>query len=128
MVFSDLGFSAHEPTDFTESEDGGTKGTLLRTHSERLLTIYKDYVNQERKLRETYNEVIYNVVEKLMKNSQSNQLKTLKVLLEKETECVMRELQATRRDEVKKLSKIHKDKDEMVRQNFFFFFWFFKLT
>lgn len=51
-----------------------------------------------------------------MKNSQSNQLKTLKVLLEKETESVMRELQTTRRDEVKKLSKIHKDKDEMVRR------------
>lgn len=113
LIYRDLGFSAHEPTDFGESDDS-TKGTLLRTHSERLITIYKDYLNQEKELREKYNEVIFTVVEKLMKNSQSNQLKTLKVLLEKETEYVMRELQATRRDEVKKLSKIHKDKDEMV--------------
>ncbi|KAK6642093.1 hypothetical protein RUM44_013816 [Polyplax serrata] len=110
----DLGFSTHEPPDYAESDDS-TKGTLTRTHSERLITICKDYLTQEKELREKYNEVIFTIVEKLMKNSQSNQLKTLKVLLEKETESVMRELQTTRRDEVKKLSKIHKDKDEMVR-------------
>ena len=112
-LYRDLGFSTHEPLDYAESDDS-TKGSLLRTNSERLITICKDYYNQERELKEKYNETIFNLVEKLMKNSQSNQLKNLKVLLEKETESVMRELQAARRDEVKKLSKIHKDKDEMV--------------
>lgn len=50
-----------------------------------------------------------------MRNSQSNQLKTLRVLIEKETDAVMRRLEAKRREEVKSLSKKHKDKDEMVR-------------
>lgn len=50
-----------------------------------------------------------------MRTSQSNQMKTLRVLLEKETDAVMRRLEANRREEVKTLSKKHKDKDEMTR-------------
>lgn len=49
-----------------------------------------------------------------MRNSQTNQLKMLKILLERETADVMRNLQAMRREEVKTLQKKHKDKDEMV--------------
>lgn len=55
-----------------------------------------------------------------MRTSQSNQLKTLRVLLEKETDCVMRRLEAKRREDVKNLSKTHKDKDEMTRYVFFY--------
>lgn len=50
-----------------------------------------------------------------MKTSQSNQLKTLRVLLERETADVMRKLQATRHGEVKQLAKVHKDKAELDR-------------
>lgn len=50
-----------------------------------------------------------------MKTSQSNQLKMLRALLEKETGDVMRKLQAVRRNEVKELAKVHKDKDEVMR-------------
>lgn len=50
-----------------------------------------------------------------MRNSQSNQLKMLRVLLEKETAEVMRKLQIVRRNEVKELAKVHKDKDEVMR-------------
>ncbi|KAL0266975.1 UNVERIFIED_CONTAM: hypothetical protein PYX00_009371 [Menopon gallinae] len=110
----DLGFSTHDTSDYSEAEDG-TRSTLPRSHSERLLAIHKEQVNQEKEIKEKYYEAIFSTIEKLMRNSQSNQLKTLGVLLERETTDVMRELQATRRDEVKKLSKIHKDKDEMVR-------------
>jgi hypothetical protein len=50
-----------------------------------------------------------------MKTSQCNQLKLLSALLERETADVMRRLEAVRRSEVKALSKVHRDKDEMVR-------------
>lgn len=112
-LFRDLGFSTHDASECGDAEDG-TRGTLPRSHSERLLAIHKEQVNQEKEIKEKYYDAIFSTVEKLMRNSQSNQLKMLGVLLERETTDVMRELQATRRDEVKKLSKIHKDKDEMV--------------
>lgn len=89
---------------------------MPRSHSERLLAICKEHVNQEREIREKYHESIFSTVEKLMRNSQNNQLKMLRVLLERETADVMRNLQAVRREEVKNLSKKHKDKDEMVRK------------
>lgn len=50
-----------------------------------------------------------------MRTSQQNQLKTLRVLLEKETDAVMRRLQAKRREDVKALSKDNKNKDEITR-------------
>lgn len=49
-----------------------------------------------------------------MKTSQCNQLKLLSTLQEREREDMMRRLEAMRRDEVKALSKVHRDKDEMV--------------
>jgi len=49
-----------------------------------------------------------------MKTSQCNQLKLLSTLQERETEGVMRRLEEMRRCEVKALSKVHRDKDEMV--------------
>lgn len=58
---------------------------------------------------------VYTALEKAMKTSQSNQLKMLRALLEKETGDVMRKLQAVRRNEVKELAKVHKDKDEVMR-------------
>lgn len=58
---------------------------------------------------------MYSALEKAMKASQSNQLKMLRALLEKETGDVMRKLQAVRRNEVKELAKVHKDKDEVMR-------------
>jgi phosphatidylinositol phospholipase C beta len=57
---------------------------------------------------------IFQTVEKLVKTSQYNQLKLLSALLERETADVMRRLEAMRRGEVKALSKVHRDKDEMV--------------
>lgn len=50
-----------------------------------------------------------------MRTAQTNQLKTLRVFVEKETDAFMRRLEATRREEVKLVSKTHKDKDEMTR-------------
>lgn len=82
-----------------EGNGGAPKG-LPRSQSERLLAVCKAHVQQERELQEKYYESLFSTVEKVMKTSQSNQLKTLRVLLERETADVMRKLQATRHGEV----------------------------
>ncbi|XP_068972779.1 1-phosphatidylinositol 4,5-bisphosphate phosphodiesterase classes I and II isoform X2 [Bombus flavifrons] len=97
-----------------EGNGGAPKG-LPRSQSERLLAVCKAHVQQERELQEKYYESLFSTVEKVMKTSQSNQLKTLRVLLERETADVMRKLQATRHGEVKQLAKVHKDKAELDR-------------
>ncbi|XP_017756521.1 PREDICTED: 1-phosphatidylinositol 4,5-bisphosphate phosphodiesterase classes I and II [Eufriesea mexicana] len=106
-----------ECTDIENREgNGGAPKGLPRSQSEqRLLAVCKIHVQQERELQEKYYENLFATVEKVMKTSQSNQLKTLEVLLERETADVMRKLQATRHGEVKQLAKVHKDKAELDR-------------
>lgn len=88
---------------------------MSRSQSERLLAIGKEHVLQERDLREKYHEIVFSSLEKVMRSSQSNQMKMLRVLLDKETAEVMKKLQDRRRHEMKSLAKIHKDKDEIGR-------------
>lgn len=73
---------------------------LPRSQSERFLAVCKAHIQQERELQEKYYESLFATVEKVMKTSQSNQLKTLRVLLERETADAMRKVQATRHEEV----------------------------
>ncbi|XP_015115632.1 1-phosphatidylinositol 4,5-bisphosphate phosphodiesterase classes I and II [Diachasma alloeum] len=96
-------------------KDGVEVRGLPRSQSERLLTVCKEHVNQERELQEKYHESVFSLVEKVMKASQMNQLKTLRVLLERETNNAMRKLQDIRHGEVKQLAKVHKDKAELDR-------------
>ncbi|XP_011300453.1 1-phosphatidylinositol 4,5-bisphosphate phosphodiesterase classes I and II isoform X1 [Fopius arisanus] len=96
-------------------KDGVEGRGLPRSQSERLLTVCKEHVNQERELQEKYHESVFSLVEKVMKTSQTNQLKTLRVLLERETNNAMRKLQDIRHGEVKQLAKVHKDKAELDR-------------
>lgn len=63
------------------SGSDGEKPSIPRSHSERLLAINKEFVVQEKELREKYHEVIYNTAEKVMRLSQTNQIKALKVKL-----------------------------------------------
>ncbi|KAF7386291.1 hypothetical protein HZH68_013423 [Vespula germanica] len=97
-----------------EGVEGLSRG-LPRSQSERLLAVCKVHMQQERELQEKYHESVFATVEKVMRTSQSNQLKTLKVLQERETADVMRKLQASRHGEVKQLAKVHKDKAELDR-------------
>ncbi|XP_025162250.1 1-phosphatidylinositol 4,5-bisphosphate phosphodiesterase classes I and II isoform X2 [Harpegnathos saltator] len=97
-----------------EGNEGVPRG-LPRSQSERFLAVCKAHVQQERELQEKYYDNLFAIVEKVMKASQSNQLKTLRVLLDRETADVMRKLQATRHGEVKQLAKVHKDKAELDR-------------
>ncbi|XP_031845633.1 phospholipase C at 21C isoform X1 [Nomia melanderi] len=105
-----------ECTDLENREgNGGAPKGLPRSQSERLLAVCKAHVQQERELQEKYYESLFATVEKVMKNSQSNQLKTMRVLFEREIADVMRKLQANRHGEVKQLAKVHKDKAELDR-------------
>lgn len=84
-----------------ENREGneGTRG-LPRSQSERFLAVCKVHAQQERELQEKYYENLFTTVEKVMKASQSNQLKMLQVLFDRETADVKRKLQATRQGEV----------------------------
>nr|XP_023015853.1 1-phosphatidylinositol 4,5-bisphosphate phosphodiesterase classes I and II [Leptinotarsa decemlineata] len=97
------------------SGSDGEKPTLPRSHSERLLAMNKEFVTQEKELREKYHEVIFNTAEKVMKTSQSSQVKTLKEQFEKETSELMRKLQADHREEVKALAKKHRNREQFTR-------------
>lgn len=88
-----------ENTENREGNDGTSRG-IPRSQSERFLAVCKAHVQQERELQEKYYESLFTTVEKVMRASQSNQLKMLQVLLERETADVKRKLQATRQGEV----------------------------
>uniref|UniRef100_A0A1B6CHB2 1-phosphatidylinositol 4,5-bisphosphate phosphodiesterase n=1 Tax=Clastoptera arizonana TaxID=38151 RepID=A0A1B6CHB2_9HEMI len=106
------------PSDMSEGSEceGENLGLRLpRSQSERLLAVNREHIIQERELREKYHELIFSALEKAMKNSQSNQLKVLREMLEKEAAEVMRRLETMRKNEVKELSRVHKDKDEVMR-------------
>ncbi|KAK7575739.1 hypothetical protein V9T40_012025 [Parthenolecanium corni] len=107
--------AASDAVESIETEENGNSAKLSRSQSERLLSIAKEHYLKEKELKEQYHEIIFNILEKTMRTSQQNQLKTLRVLLEKETDAVMRRLQAKRREDVKALSKDNKNKDEMTR-------------
>ncbi|XP_025835064.1 1-phosphatidylinositol 4,5-bisphosphate phosphodiesterase classes I and II-like [Agrilus planipennis] len=107
--------SAEEVTESSTSESIKPPPYLLRSKPEKLLEITKEYVLQEKELREKYHEIIFNTAERIMKTSQSEQLKALKNQMERETSELMKKLQADRREEVKSLAKKHRDRDEFIR-------------
>lgn len=105
------------PSDLGEASDGDSsdRSGVTRSQSERLLAVCREFSSSYRELQEKYHEIIYSMAEKVLRNSQSNQLKQLKTMLEKETSDVMRQLNLARRNEVKNLALVHKDRDELVR-------------
>lgn len=58
---------------------------------------------------------MFALAEDLVRKSQDRQMQQLKKLMEKETGEVMRQLQHSRKSEVKQLALVHKDKDELER-------------
>lgn len=85
------------------------------TTNERLQAICRDHSNTYRDTLEKYHETIYSLAEDIVRKSQERQTKQLKALLERETSDVMRQLQMSRKNEVKQLVLVHKDKDELER-------------
>ncbi|XP_050313003.1 1-phosphatidylinositol 4,5-bisphosphate phosphodiesterase classes I and II isoform X2 [Anthonomus grandis grandis] len=121
-VFSTESPSA-EPLTSVEDVDGGAEEAsrsieergIPRSQSERLLAMNRDLMTQEKELRERYLDSIYSTVEKVMKQSQNSQLKTLKDQFEKETNELMRKLQSDHREEVKMLAKKHRNREQFTR-------------
>lgn len=115
-----------------EASDGDSsdRSGVTRSQSERLLAVCREFSSSYRELQEKYHDAIYSTADKAMRSSQSNQLKQLKTMLEKETSDVMRQLNLARRNEVKNLALVHKDRDELVRYeawiyyNFVIMMWF----
>lgn len=83
--------------------------------NERLINLCREHALTYRELLEKYHEQIFTMAETLLHKSQENQMQHLKKLMEKETNEVMRQLQHTRKSEVKQLALVHKDKDELER-------------
>lgn len=81
--------------------------------SDRLSAVCREHSNTSRETMEKYHDVIYTLAEDILRKSQERQMKQLKTLLEKETSEVMRQLQMSRKNEVKQL--VWKDKDELER-------------
>lgn len=98
---SDVGLSSHAESTECADDEGkeGPKG-IPRSQSEKFLAVCKAHVQQERELQEKYYDSLFVTLEKVMKSSQSNQLKSIEELLDRETTESMRKLQAMRQTEV----------------------------
>lgn len=83
--------------------------------NERLANVCRDYASSYRELLEKYYESMFSIAEDVLRKSQDRQLQQLKKRMEKETSEVMRQLQNSRKNEVKQLALVHKDKDELER-------------
>lgn len=68
-----------ELLDVSEEGEDEDRPNITRSHSERLLTVCREYGNTYREIQEKYHESIYNAADKLLRNSQANQMKRLKV-------------------------------------------------
>lgn len=101
----------------TETADGDSseRPGVTRSQSERLIPLCRDFTAAYQEVQEKYLAVIYSTAEKVLRNSQENQMKQLKTYQEKETGDVMRQLNLVRRNEVKALASVHKDRDELLR-------------
>lgn len=99
----------------TSDGDSSERPSVTRSQSERLILVCREFSTAYQEIQEKYHEIIYSTAEKVMRNSQTSQMKQLKTMLEKETNDVMRQLNLVRRDEVKNLALKHKDRDELVR-------------
>lgn len=84
-------------------------------NNDRLMNLCREHATTYRELLEKYYEQIFSIAENLLQKSQENQMQQLKKCMEKETSEVMKQLQHTRKTEVKNLALKHKDKDELER-------------
>lgn len=89
--------------------------SLSDDSNDRLAGVCRDHASTYREVLEKYHESVFTVAEEQLRKSQDRQMQQLKKLMEKETSEVMRQLQHSRKSEVKQLALVHKDKDELER-------------
>uniref|UniRef100_A0A1A9Z7Q2 1-phosphatidylinositol 4,5-bisphosphate phosphodiesterase n=1 Tax=Glossina pallidipes TaxID=7398 RepID=A0A1A9Z7Q2_GLOPL len=115
---SNKSFSNHrtEVPPCAQSLDNKNKDSpASKTQSEKLSIACHEYSQKYREVQEKYFESVYATIEEIMIQSQANQMKQLKISLDKVTGEVMHSLQEARRNEVKSLTSVHRDKDELIR-------------
>lgn len=83
--------------------------------SDRLANVCRDHASSYRDTVEKYFDSMLSLADDILRKSQDRQMQQLKKLMEKETSEVMRQLQNSRKNEVKQLALVHKDKDELER-------------
>lgn len=83
--------------------------------NDRLASVCRDHAATTSDVLEKYQESTFALAEDILRKSQDRQMQHLKKLMEKETGEVMRQLQHSRKTEVKQLALVHKDKDELER-------------
>ncbi|CRK93620.1 CLUMA_CG007150, isoform A [Clunio marinus] len=83
--------------------------------NDRLANVCRDHAATYRETLEKYYESMFSLADDILRKSQDRQMLQLKKLMEKETSEVMRQLQHSRKSEVKQLALVHKDKDELER-------------
>ncbi|XP_026463393.1 1-phosphatidylinositol 4,5-bisphosphate phosphodiesterase classes I and II-like [Ctenocephalides felis] len=97
------------------SVDGDSHAVAAAASCPALARLVREHAIQLKELQERYHETIYSIAEKALKQSQANQMKALRALLDRETAELGQILETTRRKEVKDLAKKHRDRDELIR-------------
>ncbi|XP_054713714.1 1-phosphatidylinositol 4,5-bisphosphate phosphodiesterase classes I and II-like [Uloborus diversus] len=88
---------------------------LQRIHTQTLIGLTKDLYKAELELYDRYQEPLFTAIEKSMLLSQAAQMDYLKSLHDREVTELMKRLELQNKEEMKELSKKHKDKNELAR-------------
>ncbi|KAG8201638.1 hypothetical protein JTE90_012706 [Oedothorax gibbosus] len=98
------------------SPEQKTKLEELRTNfNQTMLALTKEHLNAEMEIYSKYQEPLYAAISKVMQLSQAAQVQTLNTLHAREVSELMKRLDSQTKEEMKNLSKKHKDKNELSR-------------
>ncbi|KAG8184639.1 hypothetical protein JTE90_022687 [Oedothorax gibbosus] len=88
---------------------------LQKLHNQTLVTLTKELYKSELEVHDKYQEPLYSAIEKSLLASQAAQMEHLKSLHDREVSELMKRLELQNKEEMKDLSKKHKDKNELAR-------------
>ncbi|XP_055938969.1 1-phosphatidylinositol 4,5-bisphosphate phosphodiesterase classes I and II-like isoform X2 [Argiope bruennichi] len=88
---------------------------LRKNFNQTMLALSKEHLNAELEICSKYQEPLYSALSKVMQQSQAAQVQQLHSLHDREVSELMKRLDAQTKEEMKNLSKKHKDKNELSR-------------
>ncbi|XP_015930069.1 1-phosphatidylinositol 4,5-bisphosphate phosphodiesterase classes I and II isoform X2 [Parasteatoda tepidariorum] len=88
---------------------------LRKNFSQNMLALTKEHLYSEMEIHCKYQEPLYTAMNKVLQLSQSSQVQLLHSLHDREVSELMKRLDAQTKEEMKNLSKKHKDKNELSR-------------
>ncbi|GIY67231.1 1-phosphatidylinositol 4,5-bisphosphate phosphodiesterase classes I and II [Caerostris darwini] len=104
-----------EPTPIISVDNRTKLEDLRRSFNQTMMAIKKEQYNAELEISSKYQEPLYAALSKVMQQSQSAQVQMLHSLHDREVSELMKRLDAQTKEEMKNLSKKHKDKNELSR-------------